>query len=252
MRGFEENGVLCIWSLVSFSQHFIFLITYTWAQWARVFVPGNTFLPGVMKHSSFLGQCMSYEENEVLWIWSLESYSQHFILFITYTRAQWPIVFVPGNTFLLSVMKHSSLLGPCVSYEENKVLWIWSLESYSQHFILFITYTGAQWATLFVPGNTFLPGVMKHSSYLAQCMRYEENEMLWIWSLESYSQHFIFLITYTWSQWARVCAPDNTFLSSLLKHSSLLGPCVSCEDNELLWIGSLLSCTLCCQVLDDF
>jgi hypothetical protein len=31
--------------------------------------------------------------------------------------------------------KHSSLLGPCVSYEENKVLKIWLQCMYSQPFI---------------------------------------------------------------------------------------------------------------------
>jgi hypothetical protein len=40
--------------------------------------------------------------------------------------------------------KHSSLLGPLVSYEGKKVLWVQSLELYSRHFIFFRTYKKAQ------------------------------------------------------------------------------------------------------------
>jgi hypothetical protein len=29
---YEENGALCIWYLESHSQHFIFFVTYKWAQ----------------------------------------------------------------------------------------------------------------------------------------------------------------------------------------------------------------------------
>jgi hypothetical protein len=39
----------------------------------------------------------------------------------------------------MSVLKHSSLLDPCISYAENEVFWIQPLVSYLQHFILFIT-----------------------------------------------------------------------------------------------------------------
>jgi hypothetical protein len=40
-------------------------------------------------------------------------------------------------------LSNTSLLGPFVSYEEIKKLWIQSKELYSQHFILFVTY---EWA----------------------------------------------------------------------------------------------------------
>ncbi len=40
--------------------------------------------------------------------------------------------------------KHPSLLGPYVSYEENKVLFIQSHVQYSQHLILLLTYEWAQ------------------------------------------------------------------------------------------------------------
>ncbi len=42
--------------------------------------------------------------------------------------------------------KHSSLLGPFVSYEENKVLWPWLPAQLSQHFIFFENYEWAQYA----------------------------------------------------------------------------------------------------------
>ncbi len=51
-----------------YSQHSIFFITYESAQKARVF--HNTMLERLTsdKHSNLLGQFLSYEENEVLWI----------------------------------------------------------------------------------------------------------------------------------------------------------------------------------------
>jgi len=42
----------------------------------------------------------------------------------------------------LAMDKHSSLLGPFISYEENEVLLIW-LQLYSQDFIFFTAY---EWA----------------------------------------------------------------------------------------------------------
>jgi hypothetical protein len=50
----------------AYSQHFIFFATFKWAEEARVFVTGKPFQPDVMKHSSFLGPLISYEENKVL------------------------------------------------------------------------------------------------------------------------------------------------------------------------------------------
>jgi hypothetical protein len=41
----------------------------------------------MMLLSSLLGQFISYEEKEVLWMLSQDPYSQHFIYFITY---EWP------------------------------------------------------------------------------------------------------------------------------------------------------------------
>ena len=49
------------------------------------------------------------------------SYSQH-IFCVTYDLAQKDKVFVRGKPFQLSVMQHSSLFVPPVSYRENEVL----------------------------------------------------------------------------------------------------------------------------------
>ncbi len=79
------------------------------------------------KHSILLGPIVSYKENELLWIQSLELYSQHFIYFhnIWIGSISWSV------TLHLAVKhckdKHSILLGLLVSYEENELLWIRSL-----------------------------------------------------------------------------------------------------------------------------
>ncbi len=44
------------------------------------------------------------------------------VVFITYDRVQQDRLFVLGKPLLPSVMKHSNLFGPFVSYEENEVL----------------------------------------------------------------------------------------------------------------------------------
>ncbi len=47
-------------------------------------------------------------------------YSQHLNFFVTYEWAQQASVFVRVKPFKLSLMEHSSLLGPFVSYGEKK------------------------------------------------------------------------------------------------------------------------------------
>jgi hypothetical protein len=74
------------------------------------------------KHFSLLGPIMSYEENELLRIRDLESYSQHFIFFITYKWAKKARVLHSVRLERITSDKRSSLLGPFVSYEENNVL----------------------------------------------------------------------------------------------------------------------------------
>jgi hypothetical protein len=67
-----------------------------------------------------------------------------FMFFITSELAQKPRLFVPGKPLQPSVMEHSSVLGPFISYKENEVLWILPQELYSQLFMFFITYEWAQ------------------------------------------------------------------------------------------------------------
>ncbi len=49
-----------------------------------------------------------------------------------------------------------------------------------------------------------------------------------------YSQHFIFFVTYDWAHLARIFVPDMSFQPSVIKHSSLLGSFLICEENEKL------------------
>jgi hypothetical protein len=48
-----------------YSQDLTFYLTQELTQEARVRVPGKTFLPRVIKYSSFLGPFLSYEEEKV-------------------------------------------------------------------------------------------------------------------------------------------------------------------------------------------
>ncbi len=68
------------------------------------FVLGVPFKLRIMKKSSLLGRFVSYKENLVLWIWLQDPYSQHFFFFLTYYKALWVRVFVPGRPFKLRVM----------------------------------------------------------------------------------------------------------------------------------------------------
>ncbi len=60
LKGFMEQG--------PYSQHFFFFVTYELGQWARVFHYIRLEMLARNKHSSLLGQFVSYEENKVLWI----------------------------------------------------------------------------------------------------------------------------------------------------------------------------------------
>ncbi len=85
---FGENEVLWIRDQGPYSQHFIFFATYKWAQ--KAWVLNNTRLEKLAsnKHSSLLGQFLSFGENEALSIRDDGPYSQHFIFFVTYEWAQ--------------------------------------------------------------------------------------------------------------------------------------------------------------------
>ncbi len=73
------------------------------------------------KHFSLFGPIMSYEENEVLQIRDLESYSQHFIFFVTYKWAKKLECYITLGWKGVPGDKHFSLLGPVMSYKENEV-----------------------------------------------------------------------------------------------------------------------------------
>ncbi len=76
---YEENWVFSMWYLVSFSQHFIFFVTYECAQLMLNYTRLEKH--AMYKWSILPGQFVSYEKNEVLWIWYLVLYSQHFITY---------------------------------------------------------------------------------------------------------------------------------------------------------------------------
>ncbi len=61
----KENEVLGIRSLGSYEEHFIFYVTYKWAQYGRVFVPGKPIQPSERQPSSILCPFVSSKENKV-------------------------------------------------------------------------------------------------------------------------------------------------------------------------------------------
>ncbi len=75
------------------------------------------------KHSSLLGPFLSYVENEVLWKWLPQPYSQNFIFFVSYKYFQKARVLDYTHPEKLASDKQSNILGPFASYEENEVLW---------------------------------------------------------------------------------------------------------------------------------
>jgi hypothetical protein len=59
-------------------------VTYKWAKLASVIHYTRLEMLALVKHSSFLGPFVIYEENDV----SLQTYSQHFIFLVTLKWAQ--------------------------------------------------------------------------------------------------------------------------------------------------------------------
>ncbi len=92
------------------------------------------------KYTTLLDPFVSYEENEVLWIWPQGLYSQPFILFLTYEWDQKARVLHYIKVERLATDKYTTLLDPFISYKENEVLWIRPQGLYSQPFILFLIY----------------------------------------------------------------------------------------------------------------
>jgi hypothetical protein len=104
-------------------------------------------------------------------------------------------VFVPGNHFQPSEMKHSSLLRLFLNYKENEVLWIWPLVPRGVY-----TYDHA----VHVTGNLW-----RFWCHFFQIKFYEKTG-------GRYSQHFIFCVTYEWVHLARVFVPDKHFQPSVM------------------------------------
>jgi hypothetical protein len=140
------------------------------------------------KHSSLLGEFVSYKENEVMWIRSLVTI--YFISFVTYQWAQKATAVHNIRLEKLYCDKLSSLLEEFVSYKENEVLWIWPLWPYTQHFISFVTYQWAQKATVVHYIRLENLYCDKNSSLLEEFVSYKENEVMWIrplWPYTSFS-----------------------------------------------------------------
>ncbi len=132
------------------------------------------------KLSSLFGPFASYEENEVLWIRLLISYSQHLIFSETYKWAQEARVLHNTKLEWLVRNKHFSLLGPFANYKENKVLWIRLMLLNLQHFIFFVTYKWAQYASVTLDYAEKKQAMGRHSSLSGIIISYKENEVWWI------------------------------------------------------------------------
>ncbi len=76
----------------------------------------------------------------------------------------------------------------------------------------------------------------KHSSLLGPLLSYEGNEVLWIRSQKLYWYCTLIHSFYEWAKYAGVL--HYTRMESLArdKHSSLSGPLLSYEGNEVLWV----------------
>jgi hypothetical protein len=130
--------------------------------------------------------------------------------------------------------KHSSLLGPFITYEENKVLQIRTQGPYSQHVIFSASNKWAQLAI--VLHYTWLKRLArdKHSSLLGPFVIYKENKVLRIRPQGPYSQHVSFSASYKWAELSIVL--HYTRLKRLSSDKHLLGPFVTYEENKVLRI----------------
>ncbi len=76
----------------------------------------------------------------------------------------------------------------------------------------------------------------KASSLLGQFLSYKENEVSWILPQGPYAQHFIFFVTYEYTQLRTVLHYTGLKRPSSDKHSSLLGEFLSYKETGELWI----------------
>ncbi len=99
-----------------------FFVTYEWAQQARVLQYTWPERLVTEKHTKLLGPFISNKENSVLRIWLLGLYLHHLIFFVTYEWAQQARVLQYTWPERVASEKHTKLLGPFISYKENRVL----------------------------------------------------------------------------------------------------------------------------------
>ncbi len=90
---------------------------------------------------------------------ALGPYSQHFIFFPTFKWAQKARVLHNTKLQFLSRDKHSSLLGPFVSDEENE-FGTWRAGANFIKLFLSVIYGFSLYAKVFVPGKLFQPSLM--------------------------------------------------------------------------------------------
>ncbi len=186
----------CEYDTLDYSQHFILFVAHKWAQKARVLHYTKAERLSRDKHFILFSPIVSYDENELLWIWYLRLYYQHFILFLAHKWAQKARVLHYAKAERLDRDKHSCLFSPFVSYKENELLWIWYLRLYYQHFIFFVTYKGPKKLECSItPRQKGLPGTrtLAYSVHLYVTMKMNWYELVWIWLLRLYSQHFFLL-----------------------------------------------------------
>ncbi len=120
-------------------QHFIFFLTYVWAQYAEALDYTRSERPARDKHSRLLGQFVSYKKMKCC------EHSPRGHIYNTSISSK--LMNRPNNLeYLLATRLSDQALsnapaywGPYIGYKENEVLWIWYLWLYSQHFIFFVT-----------------------------------------------------------------------------------------------------------------
>jgi hypothetical protein len=112
--------VLWIQWLWTYWQHLIFFVSYDCPYKLHCLSLASHSILSVMKDSSLLGQFVTYEKNEVSWIWSLGLIdSTPFSSWVNNRPNKLHCLSLASHS-ILSVMKHSSLLDPFVSYEKMK------------------------------------------------------------------------------------------------------------------------------------
>jgi len=122
----------------SYSYHLIFFVAYEWTKHVCLIYYTRSERFDRDKHSNLLSPFVTYKDDELLLIQFHGLYSQYLIFFVTYKCAQEARAFVSGKLFQWSVMKHTSLLGPFISYKNDELLWrrLWFF--YLQHVPTFL------------------------------------------------------------------------------------------------------------------